>query len=493
LLSNIIISGTLILAAYFLFRFLLKLFRKPVLEISPSPLDHPEWSDPERIKSFINAFQKNGFDLAGHYKIQEIPSLIISGLVKPSERLAGVVYDHPAAGIWVDVFVQYEDGGSLTASNAPTGDELDHMPQQIKLYSKECNVGELIEKVKKERRETGRIAITKEEFAPHFKEQYRKEMKWRMERGGPTPLEVTRAAVSTGQSLDTAKMQNAAQKIKSSWLKEKSRQSRIESPPSKAILPGEFEQPELFRRKMEQASAPVPRLYLPAMPCYIVFVSLLVSWSYYGYRYNEAHFPVSWTALIVFLLVFAVLFLLMMVFREYHRRIRIYPVLKRMAEYRPGAFLVMLGSLPTLFYARENWIGRVSFEEGDDSKNAFTRLDAVARNSTGWLSIRRKTFLNKVLGRSDKDGIQLPESDFSRNFEVSGSDKAFVEIMLNSNIPSVMTRLLKWKEPFMEIDRHSVIVQIGNDLSGARKEVELRYFLESAESIVETVSRQSGQ
>lgn len=489
---NIIITGTIVIGAYFLFRLLLKISRKPILKISLSQVEYPKWSDPDRVTKLIHTFKKNGFDLVGHYSCVEMPSLIISGFVKPSEQVSGVIYDHPGAGIWTDVFVQYKDGGSLTVSNAPIGDELDQLPQHIKIYSRESDVDELIVKLLREIRKAGRITITKEEFASNFEDQYRKEMKWRMERGGPTPLEIKRVAISMGRSMDTEKMQSVTQRIRNDWFQEKNRTRQDENLQGKAVFSSEFEQTTLFRQRMEKASMPAPRLNLPAIPVYVVFVSLLASWFYYGYRYNETHFPVSWTALIIFLLVLTVLFLLMMVFREYHRRVRMYPVLKRMADNRPGAFLVIVGNLPTLFYAQENWIGKVSFEEGDDSKNAFTRLEAVTRNTTGWLSISRKGFLSQAFGWSDKDRIQLPDSDFSRKFEVLSRDRMFAERMLDSSIPSIMTRIGAWKEPFLEIERNSVVIRVGTDLSGTRKETELRQFLDAAESIVEIVARQSG-
>ena len=58
----------------------------------------------------------------------EMPVVKISGFVKPSEQIIGVIYDHSIAGIWTDICVEYNDGESLTVSNAPMGQEMDHMP-----------------------------------------------------------------------------------------------------------------------------------------------------------------------------------------------------------------------------------------------------------------------------------------------------------------------------------------------------------------------------
>ncbi len=183
----------------------------------------------------------------------------------------------------------------------------------------------------------------------------------------------------------------------------------------------------------------------------------------------------------------------MMSFREYHRRVRMCPLLKRIADLRPGAFLVIKRSSPSLFYARERWIGKVSFREGSEHKNAFTRLDAITKHSMGSLTISRNSLLNKVIGWSDKETIPFPESDFSRNFKVSGTDTEFAEKLLSSVISDAILRLEEFGRPFVEINCNLVVIEIEDDLSLPRKEAVLRKFLEEAEGIIEATVQQAGQ
>jgi len=489
----LIITGTVVIAGCLIFKFLINLYRKPILDINLSPLENPRWSDIHKIKDLVDSFLRNGFEAAGNYNIWEVPSLIISGFVRPSEQTTGVIYDHPTSGIWVDFYVQYTDGGSLTVSNAATGHELDHMPQQEKIYCRGSSVDELLKKLLAESKKAERIAITKEEFPSHFEDNYQKEMKWRIDRGGPTSLEVMRVANAMGESLDSERLQNATQKTNKTWMKEKNKSKKNKSGPYESVLPEEFQRPETFRQKMEQKSAPIPQLKVPALPVYLVFITALAYWCYYGYQYNETHFPVSLTALIVFFFVFLVLFLIMMSFREYHRLVRMCPLLKRIADLRPGAFLVIKGSSPSLFYARERWIGKVSFREGSEHKNAFTRLDAITKHSMGSLTISRNSLLNKVIGWSDKETIPFPESDFSRNFKVSGTDTEFAEKLLSSVISEAILRLEEFGRPFVEINCNLVVIEIEDDLSLPRKEAVLRKFLEEAEGIIEATVQQAGQ
>jgi hypothetical protein len=488
----LIIAGTAVVAGWLVFKLLLRLYRKPILEINLSALDRPRWSDKQKITDLVDSFLRNGFEPVGDYKCWEIPSLIVSGFVQPSEQLAGVIYDHPISGIWVDFCAQYADGGSLTVSNAPRGHELDHMPQQTKIYCTGSSVDELLKKLMTEIKKAERIAITKQEFPRHFEDQYRKEMKWRIDRGGPTSLEVMRVANAMGESLDSERLQDATQKIGNAWMKEKTKPKKKKSGSYEFDLPKEFQRPETFRQKMEQKSAPIPLLNVPALPVYLLFITALAYWCYYGYRYNETHFPISLTALIFFLSVFLVLFLLMMSFREYHRRVRMCPLLKRVADIRPGAFLVIKGSSPSLFYARESWIGKVSFREGDDNENACTRVEAITRHSAGSLAISRNSLLHKIIGGADKETIPLSESDFSRKFKVSGTDIGFAEKLLNPAISDAILRLEEIGHPFVEINRNLVVIEIEADLSRPRKEAVLRRFLEEAEGIIEATVQQTG-
>jgi hypothetical protein len=491
-ITLLIIAGTVVAAGWLIFKFLLKLYRKPILEITLSPLDHPRWSNTQKITDLADSFLRLGFEAAGNYSCWEIPSLILSGFVRPSEQTAGVIYDHPTGGIWVDCYVQYTDGGSLTVSTAPTGHELDHMPQQTKIYSTGSSVDELLIRLRAERRHAERLTITKEEFPSHFEDSYRKEMNWRMERGGPSSLEVMRVANAMGRSLDSENLQNATQKIDDAWVKEKNKPKMKKRGPYEFDLPKEFQPPETFRLKLKQKSEPLPQLNVAALPVYLVLITPLVYWCYYGYQYNETHYPVSLTALIVFFSVLIALSLILMGFHDYHRRVRMCPVLKRVADLRPGAFLVIKGSSPSLLYARENWFGKLSFREGGEHEKASTRLDAVTNQSVGLLTISRNTLLNKVLW-SDKETLPLPESDFSRKFTVSGTDSEFAEKPLSPVISDAILRLEEIGRPFVEFDGSRVRIQIAGDLSRPRKEALLGKFLEEAEGIIEATVQQAGQ
>ena len=486
----VIVSAPFVMAAlYFLYKFLLQLTTKPVLEISLMSLDHSNWPEKKKIKELTETFQKYGFDLAGHYECPEMPGLKIAGFVMPSEQWVGVINDHPIAGIWAEVCVQYTDGESLTVSDAPMGQEMDHMPGSTMIYMKGSSLDELVAKMMSERKNKARKTITKEEFSSNFEEAYKKEMKWRMERGGPTALEVKRVADEMGVPLDAGTMQEKTRQLQKIWMKEKNRPRKVRREVIEAELPEEFQRPDVFRQKLEQKSAPLPReMNIPVVPAYVVLIAAIIYWLYFGFQYNKDH-TVSLTAVVIFLAVFLFLFITLMWINSRHQAVRMCPFLKRIAELRPGAFLFISGTVPTIFYAREGWLGKVVFWEGSKRKEASTRLEAITTRSGGWLSISKKNLISKIFGRSDKDNIPLPDSDFSRKFIVSGSDKVLAEKLLKPDLMGEITRLEEFK-PQIEIDGKSVTVEIEENLFSTRREIQLRQFLEVAENIVDTVVRQ---
>jgi hypothetical protein len=173
-----------------------------------------------------------------------------------------------------------------------------------------------------------------------------------------------------------------------------------------------------------------------------------------------------------------------------HQAAKMCPFLKRIADQRQGAFLFISGTFPTLFYAREGWLGKVVFQQGGEHQDSCTRLEAVTRRSDGWLSISEKNIISKIFGRSDKDNILMPDSDFGNKFTMSGSDKVLAEELLKSGFTDTMMRLDGFKKPSVEIDGKSITVEIKGNLFSTRKEVELKQFLEVAENIIDIVVQQ---
>lgn len=228
---------------------------------------------------------------------------------------------------------------------------------------------------------------------------------------------------------------------------------------------------------------------IPVVPAYIVLIAAIIYWLYFSFQYNKVH-TVSLGAVVIFLAVFLFLFITLMLINIRHQAAKICPFIKRIADLRPGAFLFISGTFPTLFYAREGWLGKVVFGKGSKYEEASTRLEAITRRSGGWLAISKKNIISKIFSRSNKDNIILPDSDFSRKFTMSGSDKVLAGELLQSGFTDTMMRLEGFKKPNIEIDGKSVTVEVNDNLFSTRKEAALKQFLEIAENIVDEVVQQ---
>jgi hypothetical protein len=253
-------------------------------------------------------------------------------------------------------------------------------------------------------------------------------------------------------------------------------------------LPGGFRSAAEFRSRMEQGSERIPRLTVPALPVYLVLISFIVWWCWYGWQYHNAHDHSSLKALLVFFVVLVVPILSVLMFKDLHERVRMYPVLKRTAGIRPGAFLVVNGGVPTLFYARADWIGQVIFQPPNEVDDASTRLVARIKEPRGWLEVRRKRRLEKMRGKAEQDAVLLPESEFARTFAVSGANAEFGRRFLGPKVTGAIMRLAKLGNPRVDVDGYTVSVEVEKNLSGGYREAGLRRFLEDAETVVESVS-----
>jgi len=65
-----------------------------------------------------------GFTDTGSYLVPDLAALRLHALSKPDDFAYAVVYEHDAAGVWIDIVTRYQDGTSITYSTAKKGGEL---------------------------------------------------------------------------------------------------------------------------------------------------------------------------------------------------------------------------------------------------------------------------------------------------------------------------------------------------------------------------------
>ncbi len=64
------------------------------------------------------AFTSRGFADTGVHTIPEMPGVVVQLLAHVRDGLYAAVYEHPQAGIWLDLVSRYQDGTSVTYSTS---------------------------------------------------------------------------------------------------------------------------------------------------------------------------------------------------------------------------------------------------------------------------------------------------------------------------------------------------------------------------------------
>jgi hypothetical protein len=125
----------------------------------------------------------------------------VVGLVHTADRLTAAIYRHPHAGTWTDLVVTYETAGSLTVTNAPHGEELDHRPAHHKEYEPALDEHDLLDLLRRKMGARARRSVNAGEFRANFEADYATDIQWRTERGGANLEEIERVAANVNDEF----------------------------------------------------------------------------------------------------------------------------------------------------------------------------------------------------------------------------------------------------------------------------------------------------
>jgi hypothetical protein len=99
--------------------------------------EHPAaWRHVDQVRSAIAELRKLGFAPAGEFSVPEMPGVLVAGFANVEHSLYAAVCEHPTGIVWTDLGGEYTDGTSLTATNAPAGDELDSIEGTVRIRAK---------------------------------------------------------------------------------------------------------------------------------------------------------------------------------------------------------------------------------------------------------------------------------------------------------------------------------------------------------------------
>lgn len=159
--------------------------------------DEPEWFHENDVKKQIQQFESSGFNPLGDFDVEGLP-LQIRGFQHQDHNVYGVIYDHVAAGVWSDVVRRYNDESGWTVSSAKEHG-MDAAPWHTPCFLPGQPVDELLSRLLETSPASGIQTASADKFVSRFEAAYKREMNWRIERGGATEQEIRRICEKNGQ------------------------------------------------------------------------------------------------------------------------------------------------------------------------------------------------------------------------------------------------------------------------------------------------------
>ncbi|MCH2206059.1 MAG: hypothetical protein MK132_09355 [Lentisphaerales bacterium] len=142
------------------------------------------------------------FQSAGTFFTDQVEGLIIEGFVHADGYLAAL-YDHPQAGVFVDIVTKTENNHwFVISSNSPQGMESPENCTKSYLHippDEDDLVTKLLDKLKEDTNGKSLCQWQIENFRSIFEKAYNSEMQWRIQKGGVTDEEILSVAELTGQ------------------------------------------------------------------------------------------------------------------------------------------------------------------------------------------------------------------------------------------------------------------------------------------------------
>jgi hypothetical protein len=150
-------------------------------EIHLVPSSMIMWKDEDKWREAYNALETHGFRHAGNYRVQEI-GVDVQFLISDKDCALACIYNHPVAGVFMDIVTRYEDGASVTFANR-SASGLDQHPQLQNRFVGDIAPSELIEKTFAERPQEPMCPIRDEDIVPDFCRVWKEYKEWRNKRG----------------------------------------------------------------------------------------------------------------------------------------------------------------------------------------------------------------------------------------------------------------------------------------------------------------------
>jgi len=170
----------------------------PPMEITLAPVAEIDWDDEHAAHEFLRPLPMLGFVEAGRYEIEEMPGVPLAAFVQPETHVVAVVYEHPQAGVILDMVTRYADETSITYTTTTEVGQLEDRPGHAKVSAPEASAEGLYRRLLGERPRGETVGVAPEEFPAVFEQAYADEMEWRMAKGGASEDEIRAIAEHSG-------------------------------------------------------------------------------------------------------------------------------------------------------------------------------------------------------------------------------------------------------------------------------------------------------
>lgn len=172
----------------------------PPFRISLQRLPAVEWQRPDEAARLIEPLRQAGFAEVGSFAIQP-GDIVLVALCRCGDSIYGVVYQHPKAGIWLDLITRYQDGTRFTYGTQ-RDTLLDRAEHNVMRFHEALPAGELLSRFLVERPSKPMESMSADDFVGHFEQAYADSMNWMMARGGPTEEEIRRQCERDGKECN---------------------------------------------------------------------------------------------------------------------------------------------------------------------------------------------------------------------------------------------------------------------------------------------------
>jgi hypothetical protein len=147
--------------------------------------EFPTWNNAAGIDQLKNPLLAAGFEYVGTFKVDKMPGVKLAILVKPNDYITAHIYEHPKAGIWIELVTRYQDGSTHSLTTLPaTGIQPPPFVQTIR--AAKAPAGDLVRQLISGRHAGDMKRVAASDAVNEFEQNYAKYILWQKNKGMTT-------------------------------------------------------------------------------------------------------------------------------------------------------------------------------------------------------------------------------------------------------------------------------------------------------------------